>query len=219
MDAHIHLPFTVVVRPACVCQPQQDMEVVLAGDEVASHTSATVLAKDMLNAEILRLSLRLQEKLDFRAGQFAHLLRGDGLSRSFSLATAPTADGVVDFHIRRLPGGAMSGWIHNTLGVGETIDVAGPYGSCFYTPGMADQGLLRIGTGSGLAPLHRIALDALRQGHSGPIRLYHGSWRPEGLYLVNELRQCSADHGNFQYHPCADDKGGQHCRQGRQCSH
>jgi CDP-4-dehydro-6-deoxyglucose reductase len=200
---------------ACLCRPQGDMEVVLAGEDVAPRTAATVVAKEALNADILRLSLRCHRPLDYRAGQFAHIVRSDGLLRSYSLPTIPREDAVIEFHVRRLPEGEMSGWIHETLGTGDTVEVVGPFGSCFYTSGAAEQGLLLIGTGSGLAPLYGIILDALRQGHIGPIRLYHGSWKPEGLYLVEELRRLSAEHPNFVYIPCVDAEASPVYRQGR----
>lgn len=200
---------------ACLCRPQEDMEIALAGEDVAPRTPATVVAKETLNADILRLSLRCLRPLAYQVGQFAHLTRHDGLTRSYSLANLPRADGVIELHIRRLRDGAMSGWIHETLGVGDTVEVAGPYGNCFYTPDCTDRGLLLIGTGSGLAPLQGIVLDALRHGHSGPIRLYHGSWKPDGLYLVEELRRLSAAHPNFTYVPCVDAEATPDYRQGR----
>ncbi len=189
---------------ACLCRPQETMVIALPGEDVSPRTSAVIVAKEALNADILRLSLRCLRPFDYRAGQFAHLLRPDGLIRSYSLAGLPRPDGVIEFHIRRLPGGAMSTWIHNTLCVGDSIEVAGPYGNCFYLPAASSQGMLLIGTGSGLAPLWGIISDALDQGHTGPIRLYHGSWRPEGLYLVEALHRLAAKHPNFTYVPCVD---------------
>jgi len=200
---------------ACVCRPQEGMEVVLAGEDVAQRTPAVVVGKERLNADILRLTLRCARPFEYQAGQFAHLYRNDGLSRSYSLAGLPRPDGLVEFHVRRLPGGAMSAWIHETLEVGDTIDVAGSYGNCFYMPDAPTQGMLLIGTGSGLAPLWGIVSDALKQGHTGPIRLYHGSWKPEGLYLGDALRHLAAEHPNFTYVPCVDKDATEDHREGR----
>jgi CDP-4-dehydro-6-deoxyglucose reductase len=200
---------------ACLCRPQAEMEIALAGEAVAPRTSATVVAKEALNADIMRLSLRCHRPLDYQAGQFAHLIRPDGLARSYSLAGLPNAEGLIEFHIRRLNGGAMSAWVHETLQSGDTLDVVGPFGNCFYTPEAPEQGLLLIGTGSGLAPLWGIVSDALRQGHTGPIRLYHGSWKPEGLYLTEALRKLEAEHPNFVYVPCVDSGALEGCREGR----
>lgn len=200
---------------ACVCRPQETMEIALPGAEIVSCTPATVLGKEALNTDILRLSLRCHHPFDYHAGQFVHLKRGDGLSRSYSLATLPSGDGLLELHVRRLADGALSRWIHDTLQVGDVVEVTGPFGNCFYTAGCSRQGLLLIGTGSGLAPLRGIVTDALQQKHTGPIRLYHGSWKPEGLYLTEELHQLRATHPNFVYVPCVDSEPLPGYREGR----
>ena len=50
--------------------------------------------------------------------------------------------------------------------------------------------------------VYGIVRDALSQGHTGSIRLYHGSRNPEGLYLIDELRALASQHENFTYTPC-----------------
>src|SRR5689334_10891141 len=81
---------------ACQCRPTEDMEVALAGEEVAPRTSATVVEKERLNGDILRLSLRCHKPLDYRAGQFAHIIRSDGLVRSYSLTAPPGEEGLIE---------------------------------------------------------------------------------------------------------------------------
>jgi ferredoxin-NADP reductase len=101
-----------------------------------------------------------------------------------------------------LPKGRVSGWIHEQLRVGQTVELRGPSGNCFYVPGKPEQPLLFIGTGSGLAPLFGIIRDALHRGHTGPLRLYHGSRDIQGLYLAGELRDLARDYSQFDYVPC-----------------
>ncbi|MDP1166043.1 hypothetical protein Q6281_31615, partial [Klebsiella pneumoniae] len=62
--------------------------------------------------------------------------------------------------------------------------------------------LILIGTGSGIAPLHGILRDALRQGHTGPIHIYHGTRQPEDLYLDQSLHDLASRHDNVHYYPC-----------------
>jgi NAD(P)H-flavin reductase len=68
-------------------------------------------------------------------------------------------------------------------------------------PGNPDQPLLLAGTGTGLAPLYGILRDALRHGHRGPIRIFHGALHRGGLYLVDELRRIVAKHEHVEYTP------------------
>jgi NAD(P)H-flavin reductase len=188
---------------ACVCYPDADLEVALPDDkDVQAVIPATVLSLKLLNAEIMHVELVCHEPIDYRAGQFINLFQHQTLGRSYSLASVPHEDDHLHLHVRRLPQGRVSGWIHDELRPGETVEIRGPGGDCFYIPGNNDQGLILIGTGSGLAPLYGIIRDALSQGHTGPIHLFHGSRDLNGLYLTGELRDLVNQYSNFNYVPC-----------------
>ncbi len=186
---------------ACMCRPQSDLDLCLP-DDAALYNRSTVVHLDNPVPSIRRVFLRPATPLYYRAGQFLNLRREDGLLRSYSLASVPRHDENLELHIKRLDGGAMSNWIFEKLEIGEQFDIQGPNGNCFYVPGQAQQKLLLIGTGSGLAPLIGIARDALYSNHRGEIRLYHGSRTQAGLYLNTSLAELAHKHENFQYHPC-----------------
>ena len=186
---------------ACVCHPEQDLHVALP-DEAQAAIPATVKKLELLNDEIMHVALECHTPIEYRAGQFINLFRDHALGRSYSIASVPQRDDHLHLHVRRLPQGRVSGWIHEELRVGETVEIRGPSGDCFYIPGNPEQNLLLIGTGSGLAPLYGIARDALLQGHCGQIRLFHGSRDINGLYLIEQLRELVSRHSNFDYVPC-----------------
>ena len=186
---------------ACQCRPAQAMEV--AGPEDADVSGrARVTGVERLGPKVCRLRLEPAAPLYYRAGQFLNLRREDGLTRSYSLASVPRLDDTLELHVKRLPGGRMSNWIFDGLTPGETLDIQGPNGACFYVPGQPDQDILLIGNGTGLAPLIGIARDALHDGHRGALRLYHGTRHAEGLYLHGDLEALAMAHGNFTYVPC-----------------
>ena len=182
----------------CVCHPEADLELAARGAE--AETGATIVAMDLLSADVLRVRLRCDAPIDFRSGQFVSIVRGDGLARSYSIASLPH-EGELELHVRKIVGGKMSGWLHDESKCGDRLRVVGPSGDCFYVPGNAEQPLLLVGTGTGLAPLYGILRDALQQAHRGPIRLFHGALQAGGLYLVEELRRLSDDYSQFQYTP------------------
>ena len=186
---------------ACLCVPTADMSVTRNGVE-GLRAAATVHAIEMLNERIARLRVACDAIPDYRAGQFFNLCRPDGTVRSYSAASLPGTDQHLEFHVGLLPGGRMSGWVINEAQPGDTLELLGPQGQCFYVPGNPEQPLFLLGTGTGLAPLYGIARDALAQGHSGPIYLFHGSVQRPGLYLVEELQALSKSHENFHYCPC-----------------
>jgi len=187
---------------ACQCPAENRMELMLPRvSEVFFR--ALVSVKERLGQDHCRLLLTPTADLEYRPGQFLNLRRADGLMRSYSIASVPRCDTMIELHIQRRREGAMSQWIIDTLQVGDAIDIQGPNGACFYLPDRKQDPLLLIGTGTGLAPLMGIARDALSGGHQGPVYLYHGSQSMAGLYRRPQLTQLAAQYQNFHAHFCA----------------
>ncbi len=187
---------------ACLCKPQQDLEIALASDDINPRITAQVMAKQALNHNIMRITLKPDVPFNFKAGQFLNIFRDDHGSRSYSIASAPQYDSTLELHIRRIANGRISSWLHDVIRVSDRLTVSGPLGNSFYVPGNNQQRILLVGTGSGLAPLWGIIRDALDQEHTGPIHLFHGARTRADLYLVDELRALAQAHSNVNYYPC-----------------
>ncbi|MCC6794631.1 MAG: 2Fe-2S iron-sulfur cluster binding domain-containing protein [Candidatus Hydrogenedentes bacterium] len=187
---------------ACSFIPESDVEIALIDTELL-RTRAQIVGIDPLNASVMQLRVRPEKPIEHRAGQYMNLVRDDGLVRSYSIASVPDEDEDLCFHVALVADGRMSGWIHSGVARGATIEILGPVGNCFYVPGASEQPLFLAGTGTGLAPLFGIVRDALRRGHTGTVHLFHGSIRPEGLYLMDELRALAIQFPNLRYYPCA----------------
>jgi NAD(P)H-flavin reductase/ferredoxin len=183
---------------ACACCPEGELEVAVAGADV--RVPSHIASLERLSDSVLRVRLRPEGDFEYRAGQYVSLLRADGLARGYSLASLPHEDGL-ELHVRRVAGGQMSGWLFEKARMGDVLDIQGPAGECFYVPGRPEQPLLLAGTGTGLAPLYGIVRDALAQGHTGPLWLFHGAVEASGLYLVEELRALQARYPQLQYRP------------------
>lgn len=192
---------------ACACVPKSDIGIERP-DSNLIEIETTVKSVDHLNPEVLRLRLVRPDNYEYYPGQYLTLNNANGVGRSYSIASIPVDDDFLELHIRIVPGGQVSEWAHTEVKAGDIVHITEPNGDCFYMPKDQEQSLLLIGTGTGLAPLYGIAREALRQGHSGPIHLYHGSRTlegqvtPYGLYLIDELKALDQFHGQFFYHPC-----------------
>jgi len=185
---------------ACMCKPEQDLEVAVY-DASQVWVKAEVVEKDLLNESVLRLRLKPEQKIKYVAGQFINVQHADGATvRSYSLASLPSEDGL-ELHIKRVPEGKVSGYLHDDLQLGDKLNIMGAMGDCFYTESNPDQPLLMIGVGTGLAPLYGVVRDALARGHRGAISLYHGSLAVQGLYYMDELRTL-AEESALTYVPC-----------------
>lgn len=183
----------------CCCVPTEDITSERCGDGQARF-EVSVSEVDWLSDTVVRLRMTGEGLPEYEAGQFMNLVLPDGVVRSFSLAGVPDQDSHLEFHIAILPGGRASSWAAQAT-PGTPASLAGPLGDCTYVAGEPDRPLTLVGTGTGLAPLYGILRTALSDGHRGPIRLFHGSVRREGLYLVDELRALAAEHDSVSYHP------------------
>lgn len=187
----------------CICWPTTPLTIVRP-DNLGVPLEAVVRAIDPLSADIVRLRIDA-DGFAYRPGQFVELRVEDDLKRHYSLASHPEEDSFLEMHIRLHRDGRMSRHLADKLRAGDKLHVAGPSGSCFYEGVHEDQPMLLIGAGTGLAPLYGVLRDALRKGHRGPIRLYHGARSREGLYLSKELQALSNSRDNVDFQPCAFD--------------
>lgn len=188
---------------ACVTPAASDLTLTTASDD-GLQVAATIVETAKISDSVLRLRLATEQPLPYRAGQFVNLVRDDGLTRSYSLASVPGLDALLELHIRVFDAGRMSSWLASRP-TGHRLQIRGPAGDCFYAAGRPEQPLLLVGSGTGLAPLYGIARDALAQGHRGPILLVHGGRQLAGLYYGEELARLAAAHPTLQVRRCVLD--------------
>jgi CDP-4-dehydro-6-deoxyglucose reductase, E3 len=194
---------------ACICAPKSPL-VVAPLESANPRLRALVRSTDLLAPDILRLRLETESAFAYRAGQFLELIASEDLKRHYSLASHPEEDPFLEMHIRLHRDGRMSRHLSQNLIPGDRIEIAGPEGNCFYEGVEPDQPLVLIGAGTGLAPLWGVLRDALRRGHRGPIRLYHGARDRESAYHAEELQVFAKARNNFSYRPCVRDASAAH---------
>lgn len=182
---------------ACVCVPEDDMQVSLEG---AGHTFSTeIVEKKLLNERTLLVRLSVPSDFSYKSGQFINLIRpSDNLTRSYSLASMPS-ENFLEMHIRYYQDGKMSSWLVESVNTGDTVNFSGPLGDCFYTAGKESEPLLLAGIGTGMAPLYGIAREAVAKGHSGPITIIQGAMNEAGLYYTTEFRSLAETTANISY--------------------
>lgn len=184
---------------------QQNAETVqkaVAIDSDLRFSQARLVDKHFYTPDICRLIIEPPNPLYYHAGQFINLKNPQGIIRSYSIASMPSEDLFIEFHVRRKSGGVMSSWLFEELAVGDSMDFQDPVGQCFYTSETGSNPMILIGTGTGAAPLLGILRDALVSDHKGEIKFYHGVATVQDLYLDYLLRALQRQHSNFQYHPC-----------------
>jgi CDP-4-dehydro-6-deoxyglucose reductase len=197
--AQVGLPPAWVARGcvyACQCRPEADLAIEPLGEGL--HVPGEVVSAAPLSRSVARVVVRVPEAFAPARGQYVTIERG-GVARSFSVADRRGL--ALELHVRRVPGGALSPYLCDEARPGDPLSVTGPFGDCLYGETSPDVPLLLAGTGTGLAPLWGILLDALAAGHRAPIWLFHGAVDPAGLYLRGELRALAARHAGLRYVP------------------
>lgn len=181
---------------SCQCIPDSDLSICRTDD--AAMLDTIVVSKEFLNDDVIRL--RLSAELDYQAGQFVTLWKDESLGRSYSLASVPSQDEFLEFHIKAIPDGQFSQWLKNEVNDGDTIQLQGPLGECLYSVENKQQPILLAAIGTGLAPVYGIARQAIESGHTGSIDMVVAARDAKNFYLVDQLLKLEADNDNFNVH-------------------
>ena len=120
---------------------------------------------------------------DFLPGQYAMLdLPGVGASRAYSLANTANGAGEWHFQIRRVPHGRGTHVLFDTLKVGDSVDLDGPYGVAWLRTD-APRDIVCVAGGSGLAPMVSIARGAAEAGllKDRTLHFFYGARTPRDV--------------------------------------
>jgi 3-ketosteroid 9alpha-monooxygenase subunit B len=140
------------------------------------------------------LPAELEDPFRFRAGQYLTLrvpLPDGAVYRSYSIAAAPQSTDSLRVGVRRVAGGAASGWLIDNARPGWQLDLLPPAG--LFTPPDFDRNLLLVAGGSGITPVFSILRTALLTG-TAKILLFYANRQRGGEMLLAELRSLAADY-------------------------
>lgn len=197
---------------ACCAIPESDL-VIEADVDVdpdfegypVEDFTATVVSIQDLSPSIKEIRVALDRPMTFQAGQYVNLnLPGVEGSRAFSIANPPSDDRHIELHVRLVPGGAGTTWLHESLKPGDEMDLSGPYGQFFVRKSDAKD-VIFIAGGSGLSSPQSMILDLLEQGDTRQIYLFQGARNLAELYNRERLEALTQAHANFHYIPALNE--------------
>ena len=116
-------------------------------------------------------------------------------------------DPVIEFHVRHVPGGAVSATIADDLTVGDKMRLDGPFGTSWLRGGHRGP-IFALAGGSGLAPVKSIVEHALSLGAAQDITAYFGIRDECDLYLEDHFSRLAAFHPNFSFIPVLSEPSG-----------
>ncbi len=159
---------------------------------------------------IVKLKLPANERLQYLAGQYIDFLLKDGHRRSFSLATPPHADELLELHIRHMPGGFFTDPLFTTYKGREILRFEGPLGT-FYLREDTDKPMIFVAGGTGFAPIKAIIEHVLHHRDSARDGALLGRARASAISTCPIFRgKWQTEHPNFTFipvlsEPAADD--------------
>jgi NAD(P)H-flavin reductase/ferredoxin len=197
----------VVLDPVEVKRAQPGMR-----KTISARVLSLMKATDDVTVMQLRFPAGVRAK--FRAGQYLHVLFGDGERRSFSLANAPgTNDGAL-LHIRHVEHGRFTGKVLPYLAVGEQLTVELPFGD-FYLREDSDKPIVFLAGGTGFAPIQSIIEHVLAKNIARPMSLYWGSREESGLYARDRVAKWQQRRPDLRFVPVLSDPAPQGAWLGR----
>ncbi|APR96959.1 2Fe-2S iron-sulfur cluster binding domain protein [Pandoraea thiooxydans] len=170
------------------------------GNEQATEMCTEVLSVVSLTPRVKRVVLATPADRTFvyPAGSYLEVLvPGVDPNRMYSLASACRNDGLLELFVSRHAFGEASGFIHDTLRVGDLIRVRGPFGACRLPDGAGP--VIGLAGGTGLAPVLAILEDALERGADEPMLLLHSVSQTREVFALDRLVGLSRRHDNFKY--------------------
>jgi benzoate/toluate 1,2-dioxygenase reductase component len=194
----------------CQMKPVSDLVVRIASASTAckvrpvNHRAEVVEAREA-SPTTYELILRLDAPggIAFLPGQYVNIdVPGTGQSRAYSFSSRPGAR-EVSFLIRRIAGGAMSGWLARAK-PGAAVSFTGPYGS-FYLRDLV-RPVLMVAGGTGLAPFLAMLEQLCATGLSQPVHLVYGVTRDEDLVGTERLAAYASLLPSFTWAACVADE-------------
>jgi CDP-4-dehydro-6-deoxyglucose reductase len=154
---------------------------------------ARIVSIDRLAPDIVKIVLKTPpaSPMRFVAGQYVDVLV-QGVRRSYSLANAPRADGLLELLVKHYKGGVMSEYWFEHAQVNDLLRIEGPFGT-FFLREEGPTNIIFLATGTGIAPvkalLEEMAVDPVRSAQH-LLSVFWGNreaesfcWEPDGLGL------------------------------------
>jgi CDP-4-dehydro-6-deoxyglucose reductase len=159
-----------------------------------------------LTADVMQLHLQLpaNDSFLYRAGQYVEFLLRDGVRRSYSMANAPKAGGMMELHIRHMPGGKFTDHVFGAMKEKEILRIEGPFGS-FFLREESDKPMIFLASGTGFAPLKALLEQMQQKDRNRPVTLYWGGRRPNDLYMNDWVTEFCARNPWLRYVPVVSD--------------
>ena len=159
-----------------------------------SNLIVTAVEPTTRDAVVVTLARADGGEIEFSPGQYLTFRRdfdGVELRRSYSICSGPGEP--VRIGIKRVKGGAFSGWANDRLSVGDMVGALDPMGQFAVPPALAPRHVLLIAAGSGITPILSV-LRALMTKPDTRVTLIYANRNLNTIMFREELEDLKNRH-------------------------
>lgn len=155
-----------------------------------------------LAPDVIAVFLRTpsHEQFHFVPGQYLDIMLPQNRRRSFSIASTPGPDKLIELHVRRVAKGEFTEQLFSGMAEKSLLRIEGPLGQ-FWFRRESPRPALMIGGGTGYAPLRSMLLNLLELGDRRPLHLYWGAQSRVDLYEDERIRELCRVYPSLRYTP------------------
>lgn len=153
------------------------------------------------DTKTFRLGTTEGQHFNYLPGQYVTLAVAIGhqlYKRSYSLASSPSQQGIIEITVKRDPnGGLVSNWLNDQLKPGETVNLKGPYGS-FSCVTKNPKKILFLAAGSGIVPIMSMLRWLAGTEAQVDVELILSFRTEDDIIYRDELKLIAARHRNIK---------------------
>ncbi|GHJ46536.1 flavohemoprotein [Catellatospora sp. TT07R-123] len=181
-----------------------------AADSNPAWWHAEVVAHERRSRDIAVFTVRPLQQLEYRAGQYLSLecpRYHPRVWRTYSVANAPRSDGTMDFHVRALGAGWVSGALVRRTRVGDMLRLASPMGTMVLDR-RSTRDIVFVAGGTGLSPIKALLEELTTFNRTRWVHVFFGARDRDDLYDLGSLQELAAAYPWLSIVPvCSDDPG------------
>ncbi len=172
---------------------------------------AEIVGHELRSPGVAVLKLAPNQPLQHLPGQYVpvQVTRWPRVWRPFSVANAPRPSGLIELHVRAVPGGLVSNSLVYHCAAGDTVLLGPADGSMTLTDSGRD--LLCVAGGTGLAPIKALIEQVISDAGARPSRkitLFFGARQQFDLYDLQDLQLLESAYAGLRVIPVLSDEPG-----------
>jgi NAD(P)H-flavin reductase/hemoglobin-like flavoprotein len=164
-----------------------------AAERAPAWWRGEIVTHERRAADIAVVTVRTDRPYDYEPGQYASIETGyrPRSWRTYSMATAPRVDGLLEFHVRAVGAGWVSGPLVWRAQVGDRLRLGAPNGD-LQVDQRSRRDLVCIAGGTGLAPVKAIVDGMTRWNTARRVTVFFGARTAAELYDLDAVERLAS---------------------------